>query len=387
MVVWLVLVAAALAVGGLLAAVMLHDPGYVLVAYSDVTLETSLWLALGALLGVWLVVAVVGSLIRHSRAGGTRLAGWLRGRRHKEMRARSVQGSMLLAEHRWRDAEMALREAAENAEGTLGDYLGAARAANHASRFEPRDDILDKASQALPEAAFAVELVRSELQQAAGQWQRSVATLATLRRQAPRHPLVLTRLFEAHRALGDWEALAELSAALPAEVDAESHDVQAAIWRSRLAGSRHSADAEQHVRNTWKAMPKRLHDDEALLLEYADRAAAVDAEAAVRQALGRVWRASWVRRYGTLDGEVGKRRKTAESWLNSHADDADLLLTLGRLARQDDDAGQAAEYLQRSLRVKRDAETLVEMGALATGSGDHAAANGYYREALDVGRG
>ena len=383
MVIWLVLLAAALAVGGVLAAAMLHDPGYVLVAYSDFTMETSLWLALGALIGLWLAVAVVGSLVRRSRSGRVRLAGWVRRRRSTAVRTRSLEGTMLLAEQRWREAEQALLEAAERGDPALADYLGAARAANAGDRFEQRDRILDQAKAALPEASFVVDLTRSELQQHGGQWRRSVATLLTLRSQAPRHPVVLMRLFEAHRALGDWQAVAELANALPSEAGADLDAVQVAVWKARLGSSRHSDDVAQHVRNTWKAMPKRLHDDEALLLEYANLAAPPDAEAALRQGVQGHWRSSWVRRYGTLAGDVAKRRKAAESWLATHPEDADLQLTLGRLALADGEVDQARAHFEDSLRARRDAETLIELAGLAAQSGDHAQANSYYRQALD----
>ena len=383
MVIWLVLLAAALAVGGLLAAAMLHDPGYVLVAYGGITLETSLWLALGALIALWLAVAVVGFLVRRSRMGGTRLAGWVRRRRSMAVRTQSVQGTMLLAEQRWRDAERVLLEAAEKGEAALADYLGAARAANAGNRFEQRDRILDHAKAALPEASFAIDLIRSDLQQQAGQWRRSVATLTALRSQAPRHPVVLVRLFEAHKALADWQAVADLASELPPEAGADLDAVQVAVWRARLGSSRHSDDSSLHVRNTWKAMPKRLHDDEDLLLEYAELAAPPDAETALRQGLQRHWRASWVRRYGTLAGEVARRRKEAAGWLAAHPEDADVQLTLGRLAVAAGEVDEARTHFEASLHARRDTETLIELAELAAQSGDQTLANGYYREALE----
>ena len=386
MVIWLVLLAAALAVGGLLAAAMLHAPGYVLVAYDDITMETSLWLALAATIALWLAVAGLGSLVRRSRSGGMRLAGWVRGRRHAAVRMRAVQGAMLLAEQRWRDAEQTLLEAAEKGDAGLAEYLGAARAANAGKRFEQRDRILDQAKAALPETSFAVDLIRTELQQQGGQWRRSVATLTDLRSQAPRHPVVLTRLFEAHKALGDWQAVADLATALPSEAGADLDAVQEAVWRARLESSRHSADASQHVRNTWKAMPKRLHDHEGLLLEYVELAAPPDAEAALRQGLQRHWRPSWVRRYGTLAGDVAKRRKVAASFLDSHPEDAELHLALGRLALADGEVDQARTHFEASLRARRDAETLIELAELTAESGDQALANDYYREAATGSR-
>ena len=388
MIAWLVLVAAALAVGGLLAAAMLHDPGYVLIAYGGATVETSVWLALGVLVLAWLAVAIIRSAIRRSRSGGARLQGWMRRRRNAGASARSLQGTMLLAEGRWQDAQRALQEAAEarrgrdatgeHAESVLADYLGAARAASAGGRAEQRDTLLDDAKLAVPEAAFAIDLVRAELQQEGGQWQGSIATLDGLRRQAPRHPLVLERLFEAHRAMQDWAAVAELAPALP---DSGLDGVEAAVWRARLSSSRQSDDAAVHVRNTWAAMPKRLREDESLLLDFAELAAPADAEAALRRGLQHAWRPSWVRRYGALAANPAKQQETAEGWLVDHPDDADLLLALGRLARAADRADQAGDYLARALSIRRDAETLVELAELAADRGDSIAANGYYREA------
>ena len=129
-------------------------------------------------------------------------------------------------------------------------------------------------------------------------------------------------------------------------------------------------------------MPKRLRDDEALLLDYADLAAPADAEAALRRALKHTWRPAMVHRYGTLAGDAAKRQRVAEGWLADHPDDADLLLALGRLARAADHADQAHDYLQQALGITRDAETLVELAELAADKGESVAANRYYREAL-----
>ena len=381
----LALVVVALAVGGLLAALMLRDAGYVLISYGGVTLETSFWLALATLVVLWVVVSALFYLARRSRHGSANVTNWVRGRRTASVRARSLQGTMLLAEGRWREAEEALLESAGKLAAPLDDYLGAARGANAAARFEQRDAILDRAREATPEATFVVELIRAELQQAGGEWRQSVATLEDLRRQAPRHPQVLTRLFEAHRALQDWEAVAELAPALPGEVGADTADLQTAIWRTRLANSKRSVDAADHARNTWHAMPKPLRDDEALLLDYVDAVAGDEAEAALRQGLKRQWRESWVRRYGTIAADANKRRKTALGWLEEHPDDPAVLLTLGRLSVAANDAPKGRDYLEQSLRAKSDKETLIELAKVCTRSGELAKANEYYRQALEGG--
>ena len=293
----LALTLAALALGGALAAAMLRDAGYVLIAYDGTTLETSLWFAAAALVAVGATIYLAARLWRATARGGQRLGGTVRARRRRTQLQRAQEGAVLLFEGRWREAERALREAAPHLDAPLLSYAAAARAANEAGRFDARDALLAAAKEAAPDAAQAVELVRSEQQQAAGQWQPSVATLTALREALPRHPLVQERLAAAHQALGNRTAAAELAPEVPAAGQAE-----AGLWRARLAKSRGSADAALHARRTWRAMPRALRQQEALVADYADtlahHGAAAEAEALLRRSLGKHWRASWVRRYG-----------------------------------------------------------------------------------------
>ena len=396
--VWLLI---ALAVGGALAALVGGDPGYLLVVFRGATLETSLWFALLCVFAVMLALALLSFAVRRVFGGRARVAGWLRGRRAGGARARAQRGTMLLAEGRWREAAAELLAAAQAPDGAgapLAHYLGAARAANALGDTGRRDDILGQASAALPEAAFVVALTRAELQQAAGEWAESVATLNGLLPKAPRHPLVLRRLFDAHRQLGDLDAALELAPRL-----ADAPDVTAmrvAAWQARFAAvcaddGAEDADAAGRVRALWRALPKALRSTEPLLLAYADAlvraGAAGTAETALRSALRRAWHPSWVLRYGTLpidtERDAAKRLAEASAWQRHHPDDAALLLTLGRLANAAGDADTAEQHLQASLAVERTAATLGELARLRAAWGDHAEANQFLEEALVLAQG
>ena len=379
----LALTLAALALGGALAAAMLRDAGYVLIAYDGATLETSLWFAAAALVAVGATIYLAARLWRATARGGQRLGGTVRARRRRTQLQRAQEGAVLLFEGRWREAERALREAAPHLDAPLLSYAAAARAANEAGRFDARDALLEAAKEAAPDAAQAVELVRSEQQQAAGQWQPSVATLTALREALPRHPLVQERLAAAHQALGNRAAAAELAPEVPAG------QAEAGLWRARLAKSRGSADAALHARRTWRAMPRALRQQEALVADYADtlahHGAAAEAEALLRRSLGKHWRASWVRRYGALPTadakEASERLATASAWLSDHPEDPALLLALGRLARAAGDEAQAKRHLSAAA-LAEDAEALAELAALSEAAGDAKEALGYLRRAL-----
>lgn len=380
MIVFIVVLLLALAIGGGAALFVARDPGYVLIAYDGATLETSVWFALLCAIAFGLALFLISLVCRRLLRVRASVAAW----GDRRARAKAQRGTMLLAEGRWREAIGDLLKSAHTGGTPLANYLGAARAANLLGSFDERDHILTRASKALPDAALALELTRAELQQDAGQWRQCVHTLTALRRQAPRHPVVLNGLLTAHQALDDAEAAAELVPKLPPSEALD--EVHIAAWQARLRKSQDSAEAVAHARNTWRAVPRKLRDAETLVLTYVDvlagHGADDAAEAVLRRALKKRWRASWVLRYGTIGGNAGKRRAHAEGWLRSHADDAPLLLTLGRLALAEGDLPTARKHLLASLDLDAATATLAEVGRLCAAEGDHAAATGHLERAL-----
>ena len=377
MIAWLVVVVLALAIGGVLAALVLRDPGYVLISYASATLETSLWFAAGTLLALWLALSASTKLVRRLLRSGTRAGAWMASRRQRAARGHALRGAMLLAEERWREAGEALL-ARPPKETPLLDYFAAAEAANALDDYPLRDQTLDRAKAAIPQAHFVVELRRAELQQKAAQWQQSVATLSTLRKRAPRHPLVLERLFAAYRTLDEWDAIAELAPSLP---DAATAKVRSATWQARL---RQAEDTEQ-ARTIWRAMPKRLRDDEALLMAYVDVLASHDASSAetvLREGIKRRWTSAWVRRYGELRADPARQFKTATQWLQHHPGDPALLFALGLLAATVGELQQAKAYLEASQTAEPSAATLAELGTLCVATGEPALANDYFQRSL-----
>lgn len=382
---FIALMVVGLGAGAVLAFLMVRDPGYVLVSYDGQSIETSLWFALACLVLLAALVYLLGFLVRRLARSGFAVSGWFRWRRETRARNRSLTGVMLLAEGRWSDAKQALLESADRVDTPLANLFAAARAANELGAYDERDEVLARARQATPQADFVVELVRAELQQVAGQWARSIATLNALRKKSPQHPMVVKRLFDAHEQLGDFEAVAELAPSLPKDAAPDMAAVQTAIWRARFAKCKTSADAAEHARKAWKAMPKKLRADEGIVIDYVDAlapSAPVEAEGVLRRALKRDWRETWVRRYGNIDSDPVKQLAIAKQWLKNRPDDPVLLLTLGRLAARTGNVDEGKSYLEASLEMQEDADTLTELGRLCSSAGETKAANDYLSRAL-----
>ncbi len=64
----------AIVLGGLIGTLLVRDPGYVLVAYADTVLETSLWVALLLLVGLYLLVRGISFVMRKLIQGHARSA-------------------------------------------------------------------------------------------------------------------------------------------------------------------------------------------------------------------------------------------------------------------------------------------------------------------------
>ena len=91
----------------------------------------------------------------------------------------------------------------------------------------------------------------------------------------------------------------------------------------------------------------------------------------LRTQLQKNWDADLVRLYGTVKGEdAHKQLIVAERWLQERPNDADLLLTLGRLSLMNELWGKAREYFTASIRITPDAESYGELGRLLAHLGE-----------------
>ncbi|NJN51574.1 MAG: hypothetical protein HC809_07135 [Gammaproteobacteria bacterium] len=198
----------ALLVGGVVASLMARDPGYVLLVYDDMMLETSLWFGLLVLLVAWLVARVVLWLLRRLLNVGSGVRGWNATRRVRHSREQTVRGMVLLAEGDWSAARAALLNAVSNAEMPFVNYLGAARAAHELGDTDSRDRLLAHAEESAAGSTIGVRLTAADMLMGSGALAAAEPVLAKLHGEAPRHAGVMRRLFECRVALGDIAGLA-----------------------------------------------------------------------------------------------------------------------------------------------------------------------------------
>jgi len=388
----LILALLALLLGVGVVALIENHPGYVLIAYGQYTVETSLWVGLVLLALIALLLYAAIALLRKVFSGQRSIAGWLGQRKTRRAARLTHRGLINFIEGNWERARRQLVGGAEHSEVPLLNYLIAARASFQLDEADKMREYLGMAEQAGSDAGIAVELTQAELKLQGGQFEQAVATLERARRNAGRHPYVLKLLHKAYRALEDWDALLKLLPELRKHAvldDAALLDLERTVHTQLLetcatAGG-DSASVALHQR--WQATPAALRQDKVVLRSYVGyliHAGDVSGAAKVIQrALKQDWDGDLARLFGYVElPDAGRQLAQAEAWLADHPRDYQLLLTLGRLSCRHELWGKARDYFESSYRQRRTPEVCAELGRLLAALGEDRESAGYFREGL-----
>lgn len=389
--VWFIVSLLMLLAGVLLVPAMVYDPGYVLISLGSYMLETSVWVGL-AILVVAVVVLLAGlSLLRRLLSSGGAFNRWLTDRGYRRSQHQTTQGLIAFIEGNWQTAQRTLARAAPKSETPLLNYLVAARASHALGDSEQTKHFLKLADQSTSGASIAVGLTQAELQLQSGELEQSLATLKRVRRNASRHPHVLSLLKSVHVGLKDWqEVLALLPELRKYHVEDNSELDQLELLASKKSigdTSRVRKDKQQVLESLWQQLPKAARKNSEVVAAYVRELMAsgdkVRSEKIIRDQLKRDWNKSLVHLYGLVAGEdPNKQLIHAEVWLQERNNDATLLLTLGRLCMRNALWGKAREYFESSRKLESSSEVCAELGRLLAYLGEHEKSNAYFEEGL-----
>lgn len=378
---WILL---AIVLGGLVGMLAGQDPGYVLLAYGDHAVETSLWAAIVLLVLAYLAVRVVLWLFNKVFAGRLQLVSWTGNRRRNLANRRTREGVLALAQRDWRSAGRLLLDSAERSDTPFVNYLGAAQAAQGLGDYDGRDELLDKARSSTQGSEQAVAIQRAELQLAAGQAEQALATTLAAHESAPKQPAALSLLKRCYLALEDYAALGAL---LPKLRKAKLVDgAEEAELAGKIALSRLQASPTAEV---WNGLPKDVRSDPDVVLRYAaqlcERGEDDVAASVLRDALNSRWDDRLVDRYGVLIvSDSADQASNARRWLKERPNNSRLLLALGRIALKQNEWSQAREYFEASVRLRHDADVAGELGRLCLALGEDTRASELLAQAAEL---
>ena len=386
-----------LLVAALLGMAVAEDPGYLLIAWRNMSVETSIWVGLAFLLALWMLIGVVRAVVRLITASSRRVNPWSRRNRGRRANQVTTRGLLEFAEGHWDNSLKLLRRAAPHADQPLINYLAAARAAHELEDYRTSDDLLREAYETTPNADVAIAVTQAQLQISRGQLEQALATLTRVRKDHPKHLYALKMMGQLYQRLGDWERLEQLLPELR-QHRVYSHSDQLAlemqVYTALLVGAGQRAEGlgpgdANPVSSVWERLPKPLKQDVRLLETYSLQlratGAEVHAEKVLREALSQQYNDRLVHIYGLVRGaDPARQLSTAEGWLADHPHDATLLLALGRLALRNSLWGKAREYLESSFANRRDIQTCAELVRLLEHMGEPAAAQKALRQGFSL---
>ncbi|MDQ2994831.1 MAG: hypothetical protein M3R00_07815 [Pseudomonadota bacterium] len=368
---------------------MQASPGYVLLSYDDWVLETTLWFAIFAIIVLVFIWSKLLRLLGFVASIASRWRNWRIARRRRNAQDLTSKGLRYLAEGDWRAAEKNLVKAAPDSEAPLINYLAAANAAQARLDVKRRDEYLQLAFLSTADADVAVGLTQAELQLGTKELDDARRTLEHLNEKIPRHPQVLMLLQKVYVEQGDWHGVQTVLPELkkrdilaPHELHWLEKQMHVVILREQLI----DANLET-VTKLWKQVPKSLHEDPDLLVMYTDALLHnndIDyAEKLLRKALSRNWDRQLLRQYVKVpSSNPSKQLSQAESWLNDHPNDMELLICLGKLCIRHRLWGKAEGYLARARQVEDEPETLLDLGRVYEQLQDKSLALQCYRDGL-----
>lgn len=388
-----------LGAGAFVGELMIKDSGYVLIAYNQTTIETSLWVLLVALLIIFIATHWVVNLLTRTQLPTAKLKAWKDHRNQRISRRKTLKGLTSLSEGNWAQAQKQLAQAAERSDLPLINYLAAARAAHEQNNEQATDDLLQKARSTTPEAEVTVAISQAEIQLSRGQLEPCLATLLRLRTLAPKNTYVMKLLKDIYVRLNDWQALSKLLPLLQkhqALKGEELEELNRQCYSQLLDDSLNKLPIEtsdddrlKALGKTWQDLPNEQSRDSDLVQRYTELLVSLGAESRAEQNLRdlikRNWNEKLVNLYGRLNGENTKKQlDNARSWLKSHEESPALLLTLGRLSMRNQHWGQAVKYFEQSLEIEPCSETLAELARLLRHLGDNERAQQLLQQNLNL---
>ena len=232
------------------------DPGYVLVAWGSWQVETSVWLALGALcisMGLaWLLQRALSSTL-HVPAVLTR---WMGGRSERGAQQHAKKGLVAFFEGRWEIAEKTLRKSLPADQRGLLQSLFAVLATHRHGQRQRALALLDQLEGENKLPRDLVSIVRAECHIEANEWSLAARSLDALSPAATATPRVQKLRAELAYARDDWTTVIELLPTLRAAYllpEAVLAEWERIAWEAVMTQDDLSASA---LASLWKRAPE-----------------------------------------------------------------------------------------------------------------------------------
>ena len=367
-----------------------YNEAYVLIVWQPYRVQVSmnLLILLGA---VFFLLAYYGLRILQRALELPHEVTAFRARRREEQAQRALDDARrFFVEGRYgqayRQAEKAWREIKRPAMAALV----AAQAAHALRQNEKRDTWLARAAENETDTRMARLVLEAEMALSERDFETAAARIEALRESGHRHIAVLRLALQTEQGRGRWAEVARIARNLR-KVAVLTADQAAPLLRRALIEQLRDAEGDlAALELVWNSIPAEERQDPGFLLRALPRL--IDAgdrkiaATAIEAALEKDWESDLAALYGRCEtGDLRAQLATAEGWLKQHPDDAELLLSLGRLCLRAQLWGKAQSYFEASLFVAPSRAGHLELARLAERLERNEDAQRHYRLAASLG--
>ena len=355
----------ALVVGVAFGIFVVRDPGYVLVAYGQYSVEASLWTAVILVLVTIAVVWLVYRLVHSALGTGKVVKRVVSGQRQMDAAYYATKGLEHESEGELEKALTAYQFAIDRDQKSALLFLRSAEIANRAGNLVQQDRILDEAEAKFPKLSETIGVHRVQLQYKAGQHSIALESLEKLASKYPRSVAVQRLRAQLYHSERNWQqvvsALTRLcKKSLPDSELLKNKLIEA--YRHRLEEAADTEADPIQLKRTWKKIPRAMRNDPKLIGSYCRVLSKLGqgevAAEVLLQHLRKMFDESLVVFYGSLEIAPEQRIKELKVWIDSHSDSVGAHLALGRLLALTCDFDGARNVLKKGLGIRASAELL-----------------------------
>lgn len=372
----------------LLTQFLLQDPGFVLIALGNSSLEMRFWPALFGWLVFWLLLSLCATLLRRLLRG-LRGGGW---RTHRVAGEARLHAAWLhFFEGEWarllKDSLRALKRKPDLIPGLLAAEA-LAQLGESVAEGGRIHTLLNDAKLQHPKQMLAIALVGARIAWQQGNESAALYWLEQGRNQAPRSKALLKLYAQVLRQKGDWPTIAALLPELaknkaldePALNELEETTLAALLCSAAQTGL-------EALQNAWAGLNKSQKHAPHLLLAYARGLQKHNrgelAEPLIRKALNRNFNAPLAALYGNLEGiNPQQQLKEAQAWLQAYPGEISVLISLAQLCTRLHYWGQARDYWEAAHQQAPCARSYLALAELYTKLGDKARSQDFYERGL-----
>lgn len=385
-----------LLVGAGLGTLINVDPGYVLLAWGDTSIEMSIWVLMLGIVLVYIAMSLSLRFVIALNLPFRVLGNWQETSRIKRMQLQTRHGLLALADGQNMRAEKKFAELAPTTSQPIVVLPALATAMGRQGKIDEAGQVLNKLVSEFPGTQQLVHLKLAEISLYQGNDEKALNALRSLHLLNPQHAEANQLLLDLLQRQQMWPELISLLLVVGScnqlSEDQLAQQQQLAYGRAFSASHRQDGSAVKssldQLQALWSKAPKSITNHGPSIISYAKAMARIEGDSAskteafIEQALKLLWLDELVLEYAHLPlTDLQKSLTKAEAWQANAKDSAALQLTLGRLCRRLELWGKAQDYLQASITLQASKEAHAEMARLQHKMGHVDVALEHYRQA------